>query len=76
MKDLFGREFKVNDYVIYTPCENRISVARVVKITAKKLRLSYIGCSNDRSFIKDPSGCVIVDGEHVEQYVTWRLLTE
>lgn len=76
LKDMFGREFKVGDIVIYTPCQNRISAATVVKITAKKLRLSYVGVPSDISWIKDPSMCVIVDGDHVDRYVTWRILTD
>lgn len=74
MEDIFGREFKTGDIVIYPIIANRLAVATVSKVCAKKLRLQRLGSSF--SFVKDPSACVIVDGKHVEAHVLGRLLSE
>lgn len=74
-KDIFGREFKVGDTVVYTTGGiNRLFVATVSKVTAKKIRLHYVGSRYGAGFIKDPAACVIVDGEHVDGYVMWKIL--
>lgn len=74
MKDKFGRDLKVGDYIV-TPGSSdvgwgsRLWFGRITKFTSQKVRFEIFNEKHYQKGIKDPYDCVIMDEQIVAAYL-------
>lgn len=74
MKDKFGRDLKVGDYIV-TPGSSevgwgsRLWFGRITKFTSQKVRFEIFNEKHYQKGIKDPYDCVIMDEQIIAAYL-------